>query len=118
MWLLGVELRHEAGAALRPLAAARDDLDLAFDDGDPRALVHLVLLELLALRELQRDDARGVGRGQDLRLVGLDLEISDVPRLHRDDPTRRLDRRRSIASASRSSGTVREILKKPSPPGP
>src|SRR3954449_920839 len=79
----------------------------------------LVLLELFAGRELDGDDASGIGRGQDLRPVRLDTHGARVPALHDPPPfTRRLSRKRSIASVRRSSSTVSEILKKPSPFGP
>src|SRR5687767_8656211 len=49
--LLRVEVGHEAGPA-RLRGAALLDLDLARCHHDPRALVHLVLLELLARRQV------------------------------------------------------------------
>src|SRR5918997_4249420 len=81
MALLGIEVRHEAGAA-RDRGATLLDLDLARGHHDPRALVHLVLLELLARRQVDGDHARLRVGPKDLRLVRLNVERGDVPGLH------------------------------------
>src|SRR5919112_1637901 len=71
--LAGVEDGEQAGAAGHGLAVALRDLDLARDDDEMRALVHLVVLQLLPGREVQRDRARlPARRVEDLRLVRRD----------------------------------------------
>jgi hypothetical protein len=87
--LAGVEDREEARTAGHGLAAARD-LDLAVDDEQVGALVDLVVLELLARRQVQRDGARlAAGGVEDDRVVRLDGEAAQVPGLHASDATRR-----------------------------
>ena len=73
MALAGFEVRQEAGTARDLLTTVRD-LDLAVDDEQIGTLVNLVLLELLARRQLDRDRTRlGVG-AKHLRPVGLDRQ--------------------------------------------
>src|SRR6266576_2743206 len=55
--LVGREVRHEPGAARLALAAVVD-LDLAVGDDQVRALVGLVLLQLLAVGQVDHDQAR------------------------------------------------------------
>src|SRR3954451_9971584 len=100
--LAGVEPRHQAGAARHGVAVAVADLDLARDDDEVRALVHLVILELLAGREVERDRARlAAARVEDLRLVRLDVEAGEVPVLHAAGKTTSL---RPPSAAGRSTG--------------
>src|SRR5688500_9068854 len=68
--LLGVEVRDEAGPA-RNRRAALLDLDVARGHHDPRALVHLVVLEPLARGQVDRDHPRLRIGPKDLRLVRL-----------------------------------------------
>jgi hypothetical protein len=58
------------------------DLDLAFGYEQIRALVHLVLLELLPGWELDRDGAHLLVRAQNLRVMRLHVQAADVPSLH------------------------------------
>jgi hypothetical protein len=58
-----------------PLAGARADEQLAPQDEHERVLVHLVLLQGLALGQQQRDDPVGIIVGpEDLRLVRRDTQ--------------------------------------------
>src|SRR5215204_5723924 len=70
--LLRVEVGHEAAAA-RDRPAVLLELDLAGRDHDPRSFVHLVLLEALAGRQVDRDHARLGVAAKDLGLVRLNL---------------------------------------------
>src|SRR5215210_511159 len=79
--LLGVEVRHESRAA-RDRRAALLDLDLATGHEDPSALVHLVLLELLARRQVDGDHTRLRVAAKHRRLVRFHVERGDVPGLH------------------------------------
>src|SRR3954451_3365057 len=70
---------HESRAA----ALALTELDLAVDHDQIRMLMDLVLLELLAGGQEDRDGAGGAVIGaQDLRLVRLNVERADVPGVH------------------------------------
>ena len=60
--LVGVELGEQAAAAADRLAARLAELDRAVDDDQPGPLVDLVLVELLAGGELDRDRASLLGR--------------------------------------------------------
>ena len=58
-----------------PLAGARADEQLATNHEHQRVLMHLVLLQGLALGQQQRDDAAGLIVGtKDLRLVRRDTQ--------------------------------------------
>src|SRR5947209_4078124 len=83
--LAGVEVGDQPGAALFS-AADGGDLGLAGDDDDVGALVYLVLLELLARRQVDHDRARLSVGAQHLRLVGLDRECAYVPGFHVSPP--------------------------------
>ena len=69
--LMSIELMlnavNLAAIAFGVLAGGCGDLDRAIDHDDPRALVHLVVGQALAGREVEHDRARGIARGQDLR---------------------------------------------------
>src|SRR3954469_11788818 len=70
--LARVEDGEEARPAGHGVAVALRDLDLARDDDEVGALVHLVVLELLAGGEVERDRARlAAARVEDLGLGGL-----------------------------------------------
>ena len=74
MALARVEV-DQARRGQRPLAGARADEQLAPQDEHERVLVHLVLLQGLALGQQQRDDAVGIIVGaKDLRLVRRDTQ--------------------------------------------
>ena len=78
------------------------ELDLAVDHDDVGALVHLVLLQLLAGRQVDQDRPRLTARGmQDLRLVRLDFERAQVPVLHGAE---RYASARPLRAAARSPG--------------
>src|SRR5215216_1827416 len=79
--LLRVEVRHEAGPA-RDRRAILLELDLAACDYHPGALVHLVLLKLVAGRKVDGDHARLGVAAEHLRLVRFHVERGDVPGLH------------------------------------
>src|SRR4051794_5961863 len=69
--LCGVEHREQAGPAGQRAPVVRD-LDLAVDDDEIGALVDLMVLELLAGGQLDRDRARRPARRvQDLRTMRL-----------------------------------------------
>lgn len=70
----------------RPDAATDDivpaaDLGLAFDDDEPGALAHLMILERLTGLEAKRDRPRAVVRREDLGIDGAAgrLELREVP---------------------------------------
>src|SRR4051812_11641521 len=80
--LLRDPVRHRADAR-RPAFAVLAQLDLAIYDDQVGVLMDLVLLQLLARRELDRNRTRGaVVRAQDLRLVGLNVERLKIPDVH------------------------------------
>jgi len=79
--LLGIELHHRAGSASDGLPGGGRDLDLPSENDDPRAFVHLMVLEALTRRDDEPDRAGIVGRGKDLRSVR--LQAQHVPTLHR-----------------------------------
>ena len=82
----GSKTAAKPGAARRPA-----EVDLAVDHDDVGALVHLVLLQLLAGGQVDQDRPRLAARGvQDLRLVRLDFERAQVPVLHGAEPTPQL----------------------------
>jgi hypothetical protein len=70
-------VRSEVGEQTRTAAlsaAVLGDLDLASDNHEVRALVHLVLLELLAGRQLDRNRSRLLVGAQYLRMMRLNCE--------------------------------------------
>ena len=67
---VGGESDHETCTADHALSTARGNLDLAVDHREPRAFVHLMIVEALARRDHQGDCPRLVCRGEDLRRVG------------------------------------------------
>ncbi len=70
--LTGVEV-DQAGRAERPLAGTGADQQLAAQYEHERVLVHLVLLQALALGQQERDDAvRALIRSEDLWMVRCD----------------------------------------------
>ena len=78
----GIEDRQQSGAPRGPLATGGVDLHVAVDYQDPGTLMDLMLLELLALGQVD-DDRPALGLGfEDLRLMRLDFELVDVPALH------------------------------------
>src|SRR6476659_5173494 len=82
MALTRIELEHVAGSRGDPLAGWCRQLDLPLDDHDPGVLVNLVLLKLLANRQLQQDRPRVVRRREDPRLMGFRGECPQVPAPH------------------------------------
>src|SRR3954447_6383759 len=76
--LVRVEDRQVAGPRLL-LGAALGHLDLAVGHQEVRPLVHLVVVELLAGRQVDRDHASLAVGAQHLRLVDLDVQRTDVP---------------------------------------
>src|SRR4051794_38890241 len=81
--LAGIEHGEHARPAAHRVAVALRDLDLTGDDDEMGALVDLVVLELLAGGQVQRDRSRlATARVEDLRLVRLDVEAGQVPVLH------------------------------------
>jgi hypothetical protein len=83
MALFRVEDRQQTRSARGPLAIRRVELDIAVDDEQPGTLVHLMLLELLALGQVD-DDRAPLGLGvEDLRRVRLHLQLVEVPAVHR-----------------------------------
>src|SRR3954447_10985726 len=69
--------------ARRLALAVLAQLDLAIDHDQVGVLMDLVLLQLLARRELDRNRTRGAVVGaQDLRLVGLNVERAEIPDVH------------------------------------
>src|SRR5215218_6939039 len=86
--LAGGEDREEPRPAGHAVAAPARDLDLAVDDHEVGALVDLMVLELLAGRQMQRDGARLPADGvQDDRAVRLDVDAAQIPVLHASDAT-------------------------------
>src|SRR3954452_9677539 len=80
--LARVEHGEQARPAGHGVAVALRDLDLARDDDEVGALVHLVVLELLTGREVERDRAGlAAARVADLGLVPLDPQAGAAPRL-------------------------------------
>src|ERR671911_1709783 len=77
-----VPLGEQARAAAHGVALRADEVDAASDDDQPRALVHLVLVERLAGGKLDRYRPALFGGGQDLRMAGLDGKLGEVPALH------------------------------------
>src|SRR5215207_29692 len=79
--LVGVEVRDEPGAAgdRRPVLL---ELDLAARDDHPGALVDLVLLKLLAGRQVDGDHARLRVAAEHFRLARFHVERGNVPGLH------------------------------------
>jgi CMP/dCMP kinase len=77
-----IEDRQQPGRALGGVAIGRGDPDDPIDHQHPGPLVHLVLLQLLALRQVDQDRA-ALGFGvQHLRLMRLDPELVQVPAVH------------------------------------
>src|SRR3954463_11518507 len=102
MALAGVEHGQQPRAAADAVAVPLRHLDLAGDDDEVGALVHLVVLELLAGREMERDRAcLAAPRVEDLRLVRLDVEAGEVPVLHAAGKT---TSPRPPSAAGRSTG--------------
>src|ERR671936_772568 len=83
--LLGLEVGKEAGPAALA-AAALLDLHLAVDHHEVGALVHLVVLEQLAARKVDRDHARLVVGAEDPRVMRSDIERADVPAVQLSPP--------------------------------
>ena len=77
------ELEHVPTPGRYAFAVRRRHLDLPLDHNDPSMLVNLVLLQLLAGRKTQQDHPRVLGGGEDLRLVRLCVDGSQVPTFHR-----------------------------------
>ena len=80
--LAGIELEEVAGARRDGLAVGRGNVDLSVDDYDPRALVHLMLLQFLPGREAQQDRPRILAGREDRRLMRLRLDAPQIPALH------------------------------------
>src|SRR3954453_21631110 len=77
-----LEVGQEPRAARLRAAIVGRDLDLALGHEQIRALVHLMVLELLAAREVDGDHP-GLGiRAQHLRLVHGHVQRVDLPSLH------------------------------------
>src|SRR5829696_8400217 len=111
MPLGGVEDREQPRAARRPLAIGGIDLDIAVDHQHPGALVDLMLLELLALRQVD-DDGATLGLGiEDLWGVRLHVEFVEVPALHHAGLYIRAVERETVRCARWSSRST-------APPGP
>src|SRR3954447_868597 len=100
--LAGIEDREQAWSAAQRVAVALRDVDLARDDDEVGALVHLVVLELLAGGRGERDGARlAAARVEDLGLVRRDVEAGEVPVLHAAGKT---TSPRPPSAAGRSTG--------------
>lgn len=67
MTLCWSELDKQPWPTFSVLAGGCGDLDRAIGHDDPRALVHLMVGQALAGREVEHNRARGIARGQDLR---------------------------------------------------
>jgi hypothetical protein len=86
------ELDQQPGTPARALARRNPDLHFAFHNHEPGALVHLVVGQALADHEVEHDRARGIARGEDLRLPRLEIKRPVVPArplrtpAHRDCP--------------------------------
>src|SRR3954447_11989792 len=79
---LRIEDRQQAGAARSVVAVRGVQHDAPVHHEQPGALVHLVLLELLPLGQVD-DDRAALGLGvEHLRRVGVDLHLVEVPALH------------------------------------
>jgi hypothetical protein len=76
-----LEVGQKAGPPGDRLAALLD-LDLAVGHHEPCPLVHLMLLQRLTGRQVDRDHAALVVRAQHLRAARKDLERRDVPSVH------------------------------------
>jgi hypothetical protein len=74
------QLDQQPGTAVRAVARGSPDLDFAFHNHEPGALVYLVLGQALAGREIEHDRARRLARGQDLRQARLEVKRLEVPR--------------------------------------
>src|SRR3954447_18086448 len=86
--LMRVEDSGESRAAAYGLSSVLD-LDVAVDDDQIRPFVDLVLLQLLARGQVDRDRSRlAPGGVQDPRLVRLYCECPQIPVLHGGDRTR------------------------------
>ena len=73
---------HQRPLGAVDLAAVAGHLDFPGEDEDEGALVHLVLLEALPRRQVERDDAGVLARGEDLRQARLQVQLVQVPALH------------------------------------
>jgi hypothetical protein len=73
------ELDQQPGTPARALARRNPDLHFAFHNHEPGALVHLVVGQALADHEVEHDRARGIARGEDLRLPRLEIKRPVVP---------------------------------------
>jgi hypothetical protein len=73
------ELDQQPGTPARALARRNPDLHFAFHNHEPGALVHLVVGQALADHEVEHDRARGIARGEDLRLPRLEIKRHEVP---------------------------------------
>jgi hypothetical protein len=82
MTLPGSELDQQPRPSADALAGDVRHLDLATHHEQPRALVHLVLGEAFARRQVERDRTRRVARGEDLGQARLELERLEVPAVH------------------------------------
>ena len=90
--LARLELDQEPRAAADAPAGGRGHLDLTVDDHDPGTLVHLVVAQLLPFSEVERERARLVAGGEDLRQPRLEIQLARLPALHR---LRRYSKRRA-----------------------
>src|SRR5215217_178596 len=112
--LAGVEHRQQPGAAGHGVRLALRDLDLALDDDEMGALVHLVILQLLTGRQVQRDRARLATAGvEDLRLVRLDVEAGEIPVLHAAGKTTSPRPPSAAARSTGGSGATRASARRP-----
>ena len=81
--LPGSELDHQPATSHDLLASRGGDLHLPVKDGDPRALMKLVIGEILSCRNLEHDRASIVAGREDLRRMRSKLESLDVPAVQR-----------------------------------
>jgi hydroxyacylglutathione hydrolase len=91
MALVRLERQQRAGTALAFLALLRGDANASLDDDDPRALVYLVVAELLSGSERDHNrPGRVVGGENDgiARACGC-VDLRQVPPAHEGEPTAR-----------------------------
>src|SRR5215210_1404491 len=111
--LVGIEDGQQPGPPGDALTVVALDLDLAVDHDQVGALVDLMVLQLLAGRQVQGDRARLAARGvQDLRLVRLDAEAREVPVLHAGAKTTSLRPPRAAARSTAGSGATRAFARR------
>lgn len=93
--VLGPPMKHRGGqrkadpdgrSRQHPIALSGSHLHLTGDHGDPGALVHLVITQRVPGRNLDRDPARVLARGENRRGSPRKRKEPDVPVPHELDP--------------------------------